>query len=106
MNSATKSRYTRIWTWLIWALVVLVMLTAPPALIQDGGAGSAAAVTLEREEAVTLYPWRSRSRWKKGAWRRYQRWRRRRQQALWKARQARLYLLGVRSVAGLFDVLL
>ena len=106
MNFATKSRYTRIWTWLIWGLVVLVMLTAPSALIQDGGAGHAVAVTLQTEAPEALYPWRSRSRWKKWAQRRYQRWRRRRQEALWRARRARVFLLGVQSVAGVFDVLL
>ncbi len=36
MNFATKSIYMRIWVWLIWALVILALLTAPQILLQKG----------------------------------------------------------------------
>ncbi len=105
MNFATKSTYMRIWAWLVWALLILALLTAPQILLQEGHPVHAVGVALQTEDAQRLYPWLPRKRWRKWAWRRYQQLRRRHQQAVRTARKARLLLKGVRSLAALFAVL-
>ena len=105
MNFATKSTYTRIWVWLVWALLVLALLTAPQTVLQEGHPIQAAGVVLQTEDMQTLYPWLSRERWRKWAWRQYQQWRRRYREAVRKARKVRVLLWGARSLAAVFEVL-
>ena len=106
MYSATKSTYMRIWTWVVWVLLVLALLTAPQTLLQEGHPIHAVGVVLESEDARDLYPWLPRTRWRKWAWRRYQAMRRRHRQAVRQARKAWLLLRGVRTLAGLCDLML
>ncbi len=105
MNFATKSTYTRIWVWLVWALLVLALLTAPQTVLQEGHPIQTAGVVLQTEDMQTLYPWLSRERWRKWAWRQYQQWRRRYREAVRKARKVRVLLWGARSLAAVFEVL-
>ncbi len=104
MNFATKSTHMRIWAWLVWALLILALLTAPQILLQEGHLVHAVGVALQTEDAQRLYPWLPRKRWRKWGWRRYHQLRRRHQQAVRTARKARLLLLGAHSLAALFAV--
>lgn len=98
MNSATESSHTRIWVWLVWALVVIACVTAPGAIRTEGTQASAVGVVLQEEEAW-LFPWTPRQRWKKWAWQRYRAWRARQRQAKQVAALARLALAGMIPMA-------
>ena len=63
----------------------------------------AVAVVLQEEEEGTLFPWRSRYRWKKWAWRHYQAWRQRYRRAQQVAGLARLALRGMVPMAQVVD---
>jgi hypothetical protein len=103
MNFATESRRTRIWVWLVWALVVLASLTKPSSFSLNVTPAPAVGVVLQEEKEGALFPWRSRYRWKKWAWRHYQAWRQRYRRSLWAARWARLALCGVVPIAQVVD---
>ena len=103
MHFATESTRTRIWVWLVWAFVLIACLTRPTSFSLDITPAPAVGVVLQEEEAWTLFPWRSRYRWKKWKWRRYQVWRQRYRRARRVAGLARLALRGMMPMAQVVD---
>jgi transposase len=103
MYFATESTRTRIWVWLVWAFVLIACLTRPMSFSLDFTPAPAVGVVLQEEEAWTLFPWRSRYRWKKWKWRRYQVWRQRYRRARRVAGLARLALRGMMPMAQVVD---
>ena len=103
MHSATKSTRTRIWVWLVWALVLFACLTTPTSFSVEVTPAPAVGVVLQEEEEGALFPWRSRYRWKKWAWRRYRRMRQRTRRARQVAGVARLALRGMVPMAQVVD---
>ena len=103
MYFATESTRTRIWVWLVWAFVLIACLTRPTSFSLDFTPAPAVGVVLQEEEAWTLFPWRSRYRWKKWKWRRYQVWRQRYRRARRVAGLARLALRGMMPMAQVVD---
>ena len=103
MYFATESTRTRIWVWLVWALVLFACLTTPSSFSLDVTPAPAAGVVLQEEEEEMLFPWRSRYRWKKWAWRHYQAWRQRYHRAQQVAGLARLALRGMVPMAQVVD---
>ena len=103
MYFATESTRTRIWVWLVWALVLFACLTTPSSFSLDVTPAPAVGVVLQEEEEGTLFPWRSRYRWKKWTWRHYQAWRQRYRRAQQVAGLARLALRGMVPMAQVVD---
>jgi len=103
MYFATESTRTRIWVWLVWAFVLIACLTRPTSFSLDITPAPAVGVVLQEEEAWTLFPWRSRYRWRKWKWRRYQVWRQRYRRARRVAGLARLALRGMMPMAQVVD---
>ena len=103
MYFATKLTRTRIWVWLVWALVLFACLTTPTTFNLDVTPAPAVGVVLQEEEEEMLIPWRSRYRWKKWARRHYQAWRQRYVRAQQVARWARLVLRGMAPMAQVED---
>ena len=103
MYFATKSTRTRIWVWVVWAIVLLACLSMPPSFSLAVSPAPAVGVALQEEEEGTLFPWRSRYRWKKWAWRHYQAWRQRYRRAQQVAGLARLALRGMVPMAQVVD---
>lgn len=109
MHFATGSRRTQILVWLIWAIACLAFIVVPGQAVvnEDMWSGSPMLVGVVTHDPRNgpLYPWLSRLRWRKWAWRRYCVWRRAHRRALWMARLARLAMMGALSLAQLVDVL-
>jgi transposase len=103
MHFTRESTRTRIWVWLVWAFVLIACLTRPTSFSLDITPAPAVEVVLQEEEAWTLFPWRSRYRWKKWKWRRYQVWRQRYRWARRVAGLARLALRGMMPMAQVVD---
>lgn len=109
MNSATKSRRTQILTWFIWASACIVFLLWAELLIksqrvsQDAPLLPSVAACEPRRDL--LFPWQSKHRVRKWAWRQYSKLRRAHRRALWVARFARLALSGALSMAEIVDLL-
>lgn len=103
MYFATESTRTRIWIWLVWALVLFACLTTPSSFHPEVAPAPAVGVVLQEEEEEMLFPWRSRYRWKKWAWRHYQAWRQRTRRARQVAGLARLALRGMMPMAQVVD---
>lgn len=103
MYFATESTRTRIWVWLVWALVLFACLTTPSSFSLEVTPTPAVGVVLQEEEEEMLFPWRSRYRWRKWAWRRYQAWRQRYRRAQQVAGLARLALRGMLPMAQVVD---
>jgi len=103
MHFATRFRRTQILVWLIWAIACLVFLVVPGRAEANEGLGSGspllAGVITHDARNGPLFPWLSRLRWRKWAWRRAHR------RALWVARLARLALMGALTLAQLVDML-
>jgi len=109
MHFATKSQRTQVIAWLLWAIACLVFILLPeqsrsePQELLDIAA-LPAVVALE-EDRPFLFPWKVRHRFRKWAWRQYDRLRRAYRRALWSARIARFALRGAFSIATLVDLL-
>jgi len=103
MYFATESTRTRIWVWVVWAIVLFACLSMPPSFSLEVTPAPAVGVVLQEEEEGTLFPWRSRYRWKKWAWRHYQAWRQRYRRAQQVAGLARLALRGMVPMAQVVD---
>jgi len=103
MYFATESTRTRIWVWVVWAIVLFACLSMPPSFSLEVTPAPAVGVVLQEEEEGTLFPWRSRHRWKKWAWRHYQAWRQRYRRAQQVAGLARLALRGMVPMAQVVD---
>ena len=105
MYFATKSTRTRIWVWLVWALVLFACLSTPSSFSTEVSPAPAVGVVLQEQEKGerALFPWWSRYRWKKWAWRHYQAWRRRTRRAQQVAGLARLALRGMVPMAQVVD---
>ena len=108
MYFATKRRQTQILVWLIWAVACLVFLAWPEQIL----VGNRSLPDLPALPGVVthdpgngpLFPWHSRHRWRKWAWRRYCAWRRAHRRAVWIARLARLALTGALTLAQVVDL--
>jgi hypothetical protein len=108
MYCATGSRRRQILVWLIWAIACLAYCT----FSDSTGASDLAASQLPALAGVVThdqvngspFPWQSRRRWRKWAWRRYCALRRAHRRALWMAHLARLALTGALSLAQLIDL--
>ncbi len=109
MHFATGSRRRQILVWLVWAIACLVCLVVPEqGAVSDDVLGSPPMLTgvvTHDTRNGPLFPWLSKLRWRKWAWRRYCAWRRAHRRALWVARLARLALMGALTLAQLVDVL-
>ncbi|MCP4168811.1 MAG: DUF4277 domain-containing protein [Chloroflexi bacterium] len=103
MHVATESTRTRIWVWLVWALVMFTCLITPPSFSLEETAVSAVGVALQEEEERELFPWWSRYRWKKWTMRHYQALRQRYRRAQQVGQLARLALRGMVSMAQVVD---
>jgi transposase len=107
MNYATKSKRKQILVWCIWAVAWLIFVTQPEqVVIYDGpedGLPAIAGVAAQDRRNGPLFPWQTRQRWRKWAWRRYCALRRAHQRAVWLARGARLALRGALTLAQLVD---
>jgi len=98
MHYATKHRKRQIQVWLVWLIACLVFLVWPEqAIVTDWPAFWPAfelsalpgVVTYESRDGF-LFPWQSRQRWRKWAWRRYCAWRRAHRRAVWVVRLAQV----------------
>jgi transposase len=108
MYFATRFRQTQILVWLIWAIACLAFFVLPEQGVvgeQSGGALPALTGVITHDSRNgPLFPWQSRRRWPKWAWRRYCALRRAHRRALWVARLARLALGGALTLAQLVDL--
>jgi len=109
MHSATKFKRTQVLVWLIWAIACLVFFVFPELVIADEQAAPErpalpGVVAYEGWKRV-LFPWQSRYRFRKWAWRRYCALRRAYRQAIWSARLVHLALQGALTLAQLVDLL-
>jgi transposase len=110
MHFATKSRRTQILVWLIWVIACLVFMVVVPeqaVVIEEPMTGPPALVGVVTHDSRNgpLFPWQSRHRWRKWAWRRYCALRRAHRRAVWVARLARLALTGALTLAQLVDLI-
>jgi transposase len=109
MNFATKSRWTQLLVWLMWALACLVCLGSCATGGESGYAMDSApalsGVVLHDGRQGPLFPWQPRQRLRKWVWRRYCAWRQAYRRAVWTARLARLALRGALTLAQLVDLL-
>ena len=109
MYFATKPRQLQILVWLIWAIACLAFISMPEqATGRDGAMVSPPAlegVATHDPRNGSLFPWLSRHRWRKWAWRRYCAWRRAHRRAAWAARLARLALTGALTLAEVVGLL-
>jgi hypothetical protein len=110
MHFATRSRRTQILVWLIWAIACLVFTVMPePAIVNDdvlGGRLTLTGIVTHNPRHGPLFPWLSRLRWRKWAWRQYHHLRRAHRRAQWMARLTRLTLRGALTLAQLVDLLI
>jgi transposase len=110
MYFATKRRQMQILVWLVWAIACLVFLALPKqAMLADRPILDLPAlpgVVTHDPRNGRLFPWQSRRRWRKWAWRRYCAWRRAHRRAVWVARLARLALTGALTLAQVVDLLM
>jgi len=108
MYFATKPRRLQILVWLIWAIACLVFIGMPELALEKNGAMVSPAalegVVTHDPRNGSLFPWLSRHRWRKWAWRRYCTWRRAHRRAIWTARIAKLALTGTLTFAQLVDL--
>ena len=108
MYFATKPRRLQILVWLIWAIACLAFIGMPEQAIASNGAVVShpmlEGVVTHDPRSGSLFPWLSRRRWRKWAWRRYCAWRRAHRRAAWMARIAKLALTGALSLAQLVDL--
>ena len=56
MYFATESTRTRIWIWVVWALVLFACLSMPTSFSLEVTPASAVGVVLQEEEAEMLFP--------------------------------------------------
>jgi len=109
MYFATKPRRMQILVWLIWVIVCLVFIGLPePATAKDGTMvdhPTIEGIVTHDSRNGSLFPWLSRHRWRKWAWRRYCVWRRAHRRAVWMAHLAKLALTGALTLAQLVDLI-
>lgn len=109
MHFATGFRRRQILVWLMWAMACLAFLTVPEpsGIHEDVGLSPPALAGVITHDAHDgpQFPWLSRFRWRKWAWRQYCALRRAHRRALGMARLARLALRGALSLAQLVDLL-
>ena len=126
MDSSTQIARTRIFSWILWALVLISLLgvahshsdascvgkTGAICLSTPVSAASGTALPLpavgglvlhSRRRDGPLFPWASGRRFRKWAWRRYKAWRRAYRRAKRVAQLARLALCGALYMATLVD---
>ncbi len=101
---ATESVRHRVLVWILWTIVLLVCLVAQPSGVRaEGPPPLLGIVSHDASKSGALFPWQSRSRWKKWAWRRYKAWRAAYRRARRIAQLARLALAGMLTMAQIVD---
>lgn len=109
MNFATNSRRMQILTWFIWASACIVFLLWAEQLIKSQRLNPDVpllpSVAAYEPRRGPLFPWQSKHRVRKWAWRQYSKLRRAHRRALWVAHFARLALSGALSMAEIVDLL-
>ena len=109
MHSATRSRRTQILVWLICAIACTVFLLLPGQVVPGHPTctdiPALPGVVMYDREKGSLFPWQSKHRVRKWAWRHYCKLRRAHRRAVWVARFARLALAGALNMAGIVDLL-
>ena len=104
MNFATKSSRTRKFVWLIWFIALLAFVQpATTGQTTDLATTPLLGVASHNPQNGALFPWQPRYRWKKRALRKYKAWKRAYRQAKWAARQAKIMMKGVTTLAQLVD---
>jgi len=106
MNSTRQARWSQIFVWCFW-FVVLLTLTWQGGLAVGDAAPSAPGLTVALlvvppPAPGTTFPWQPRGRWRKWAALRYRAARRAYQRAVWAARGARLLLGGALTMAAVW----
>ena len=104
MNFATKSSRARQFVWLIW-FIALLAFVQPVTTVQttDFATTPLLGVVSHNPQNGSLFPWQPRYRWKKRALRKYKAWKRAYRHAKWAARQAKIMMKGVTTLAKLVD---
>ena len=108
MYFATETKQIRIITWLVWAVSLLIFFVAPLPNHLSVGSGNnmpmlVGVVTCAPEQKRGYFPWQPTVRWRKLAWRHYQRLRRAHRRAMGLARLSKLILTGAMSLAAVVD---
>lgn len=107
MQSATKTRRMQVSIWLIWLLSCLIFIINPsPSYVLSQNEPVLSAVAIYDEYHGSAFPWKSRRRLRKWAWKRYQALKGANQKAKSLAWLARLSLSGALSIAQVIDWLI
>ena len=107
MQFATKPFRMQVSVWLIWFISCLIFLINPtPSDILDSTPPVLSAVALYDENSGSAFPWKSKRRLRKWAWKRYQSLKRANRKAKRMAFLARIALSGASSVAQVVDFLI
>jgi len=104
MYFAIRTQQVRVIVWLIWFIAVLVFWTShfDPGQNYDQLLG-AGLVSCDERQQRGLFPWQAPKRWRKWAWKHYQRLRQAHRRALWAARLGQQMLSGAMSLAMVVD---
>lgn len=110
MYFAIKTEEVRVITWLLWVVTLLVLWAGPlPSPSQRELSQEiplvASLVICDEGQGRSYFPWQPGGRWRKWAWRRYQRLRQAYRRAVWATRLSKLVLSGAMSLAGLVDLI-
>lgn len=104
MNFATKSSRARQFVWLIWFIALLAFVQpVTTGQTTDFATTPLLGVVSHNPQNGSLFPWQPRYRWKKRALRKYKAWKRAYRHAKWAARQAKIMMKGVTTLAELVD---
>lgn len=107
MQFATKPFRMQVSVWLIWFISCLIFLINPtPSDILGPTPPVLSAVALYDENSGSAFPWKSKRRLRKWAWKRYQSLKRANRKAKRMAFFARIALSGASSVAQMVDFLI
>jgi hypothetical protein len=104
MYFAIRTPQVRVIVWLIWLIAVLVFWTShfEPGQNYDPLLG-AGLVSCDERQQRGLFPWQASRRWRKWAWKHYQRLRQAHRRAVWAAGLGHLVLTGALSLAMVVD---
>jgi hypothetical protein len=107
MQFATKPFRMQVSVWLIWFISCLIFLINPtPSDILAHNQPVLSAVALYNENSGSAFPWKSKRRLRKWAWKGYQSLKRANRKAKRMAFLARIALSGASSVAQIVDILI
>ena len=107
MQSATKTRRMQVSIWLIWLISCLIFIINPsPSYVLSQNQPVLSAAAIYDEYYGSAFPWKSRRRLRKWAWKRYQALKGANRKAKSLAWFARLSLSGALSIAQVIDWLI